>query len=203
MIEILIIVCVARGVGTIAERKGYSGSLFALLFGGLWFIGEGLGVLVGISNQLGLSGVYLMALALAVTGGLLGLTIVIALPPPRVSRRPKRDWEVVGRALDLRDRKPDRRRTAEYAAGPLARPRRPVLINDEDDEADEERNRPGRRPSRGPNPWLVAGIALGAVAFITLTGVIIWLATADQQSPQAAGGPPQVTAPIPRPKPPE
>jgi|SRR5579871_1778258 len=100
MLEILIIYFCGKKVGEIASEKGYSGILFTILFVGCWFFGEIFGAILGAILFGGLA-VYMLALFLAIGGGMFAFLVAVILPaqqddlrPRRKRRRPRRPIEV-------------------------------------------------------------------------------------------------------------
>jgi hypothetical protein len=80
MIEILMIIALARHVGTRLRRKGRSPGLFQLLAVILWVGGELVGIAIGASAQLGAL-TYLLALLGAASGACLSIAIANAAAP--------------------------------------------------------------------------------------------------------------------------
>jgi hypothetical protein len=177
MLEILAIYFLGKGVGNQAERKGLSGSLFTLLFIGLWFIGEAIGFVIGLNANSDKSGserilaAYPLALVFAILGAGTTFMVVVIWPVPysgprrkRRSRRREEDGDDGVRYI-----KPSRRRPYEDDEDdrdyePRPRRRRPPDDNEEerdyeprprrrrppeDDVDDRDRDDP-RRPRRRP-----------------------------------------------------
>ena len=137
MLEILFIYFLGKKLGGLADSKGYSGTLFTVLFVAFWFLGEILGFVVGFGLQLGREGIaipYLIALVAAGAGALVAFLIVVALPDNGGGDEDRYDAHGY----------PIPRRRARRGTPTRRRRPRPV----EDDYEDEEPERPRRRPAR-------------------------------------------------------
>jgi hypothetical protein len=145
MLEILMVWYFGKKVGETAERKGYSGSLFTILFVAMWFFGELLVLIpgIGLAESRGgsaLCGVYALALMAAVFLSFLVFFIVLFLPDAAGRRRPdKLDFDQYGHPIRRRKRRRARPRfDDDHDEEPRRRPR-PKF----DDDYEEE---PRRRP---------------------------------------------------------
>lgn len=166
MCEILVIVFAGQKVGSLAEEKGYSKTLFTLLFVGCWFVGEIMGAIIGSVIGGSLPAIYGTALLLAILGGLFAFIVTLVLPDGRDDR-----FDSLGRPLVRgRSRRPGagrkRRPPSDDSYREKFRPRRCLeeevdeleIIEDDEGitEADEVRKVPPKRipprpPPRKPN----------------------------------------------------
>jgi hypothetical protein len=142
MLEIFILIGIARGIGGIAERKGRAKLGYQFMGVGFWILGEVLGAVGGLilSHGAGNPGcmVYICALVGAVAGAGIAFAIVSSLPP--VQRED--EFYRGGRGDDLYRREFSRDDFKRGNAGPSGRDRderRPLA--DDDDITD----RPGER----------------------------------------------------------
>ncbi len=150
MLEILIIYVCGKKVGEIAGEKGYSGILFTILFIACWFIGEVLGGVIGFLLFGEGCAVYILALFLAIGGGLCAFLVAVILPAQQDERlRPRRKRRKPRRPIEVED---DSYREK-------VRPRERVVdVEDlevvEDDSADEKQVKPAprRQAIRKPDP---------------------------------------------------
>jgi hypothetical protein len=149
-----------RGRG-IAERKGYNGMPFVVIFIALWFLGEIRGFVVGISatknqNNNEIWAAYPYALGFAAGGAVIGLLIPLLLPSgqPTVRRKKKKkQFDSYGEPVRRRDseeneyrRQPLRRRREEDQYYSRSRRRRRDVEEDQEDYEPRPRKRP-RRPA--------------------------------------------------------
>jgi hypothetical protein len=154
MLEILVICHIAGKVGDMAYRKGYNPGPFSLLIGGLWFVGEALGFVIGINMGDG-PGIpwgtaYLLAVAFALFGAFVGFIVVVALPGPALKKRKRQKlYDLHGNPI-VRDElevagKRRRRRREEGDVRDEGYRTRSRRRQDDNREEEEYRPRPRRR----------------------------------------------------------
>lgn len=93
MIEILLLVALTRKIGRICEEKGRKAVGFKALTVMLWFGGEIVGAVIGVSSGVEGLGVYLFALVGAAIGA--GISVLIAnnLTPVQTDKFPSSSSE--------------------------------------------------------------------------------------------------------------
>lgn len=84
MLEILAIVFLAKRIGEIVERKGYAKGKYMLMGVGMWLGAELIGAIIGAIFVAVIGGgeclIYIIALAMAATGGYFAMRIAEGLP---------------------------------------------------------------------------------------------------------------------------
>jgi hypothetical protein len=130
MIEILLIIFLAKKIGNVAEARGYGRILFQAMLVLFWFGGELFGAIFGAvlgSDRTGeapFGAIYLFALLGAAAGAIAAFTIASFLPEQSRSRSYMDDYR-------------------DYDGAPRARRRRRPRYEEDEEERDE---RPRRRP---------------------------------------------------------
>ena len=97
MIEILLLVALANKIGKICEGKGRKAGGFKGLTVALWFGGEIIGGVIGLSSGVEGAGVYLFALIGAAVGAVISVLIAVNLKPAQTENfqsSPSEDFAV-------------------------------------------------------------------------------------------------------------
>jgi hypothetical protein len=81
MIEILLLVALTNKIGKICEEKGRKAVGFKGLTVALWFGGEIVGAVIGLSSGVEGGGVYIFALIGAAVGAVISVLIAVNLKP--------------------------------------------------------------------------------------------------------------------------